>query len=147
MTSPSNIMWPGLRCEVYLRTKWQLDPFSRYYSHNRHSGAAVPLCLCGGGTLQSICNTMWHGPTPTSVPSGILIHPAVWPQQIWAKNWGRLCPGLWGRRSWVLIYHNAARAELVPPCQISSLSTPPFGHSTSTLQTDRQTLQENGPIA
>jgi len=23
---------------------------------------------------------------------GILIHPAVWPQQTWAKNWGRLCP-------------------------------------------------------
>jgi len=21
------------------------------------------------------------------VPSGILIHPAVWPQQIWAANW------------------------------------------------------------
>jgi len=28
------------------------------------------------------------GPRPTSVPSGILIHPAIWPQQIWAKNWG-----------------------------------------------------------
>jgi len=27
----------------------------------------------------------------TSIPSGILIHPAIWPQQIWAENWG-LCP-------------------------------------------------------
>jgi len=27
----------------------------------------------------------------TSLPRGILIHPAIWPQQIWAKNWG-LCP-------------------------------------------------------
>jgi len=25
-------------------------------------------------------NTMWPGPRPTSVPSGILIHPTVWPQ-------------------------------------------------------------------
>jgi len=32
------------------------------------------------------------------VPSGILINPAVWPQQTWAKNWG-LCP--YGRGSWL----------------------------------------------
>ena len=32
---------------------------------------------------------------PQSIPSGILIHPAIWLQQIWAKNWG-LHP-LWGR--------------------------------------------------
>jgi len=25
-------------------------------------------------------NTMWPGPRPTSLPSGILIHPTVWPQ-------------------------------------------------------------------
>ena len=25
------------------------------------------------------------------MPSGILIHPAIWPQQTWAENWG-LCP-------------------------------------------------------
>jgi len=40
-----------------------------------------------------------HGPRPTSLPSDILIHPAVWPQQTWADNWG-LCP-FWG--SWVPI--------------------------------------------
>jgi len=34
---------------------------------------------------------MSPGQRPTSVPSGILIHPAIWSQQIWAKNWG-LCP-------------------------------------------------------
>ena len=31
------------------------------------------------------------GLRPTSLPSGILIHPAIWPQQILTKNWG-LCP-------------------------------------------------------
>jgi len=25
-------------------------------------------------------NTTWHGPRPTSVPCGIVIHPTVWPQ-------------------------------------------------------------------
>jgi len=40
-------------------------------------GAAVSLTMGGGGSLSNI---MWSGPRPTSVPSGILIHPAVWPQ-------------------------------------------------------------------
>jgi len=30
-------------------------------------------------------STMSPGPRPTSVPSGILIHPAVWPQLTWAE--------------------------------------------------------------
>ena len=34
---------------------------------------------------------MLPGPKPIIVPSGILIHPAVWPQ---AENWG-LCPPFW----------------------------------------------------
>jgi len=34
---------------------------------------------------------MSPGPRSTSLPSGILIHPAFWPQQVWAENWG-LCP-------------------------------------------------------
>jgi len=41
---------------------------------------------------------MWPGPRTTSVPSGILIHPGIWPQQIWAENWGGAVP-LWGRES------------------------------------------------
>jgi len=32
------------------------------------------------------------GPRPSSLPSGILIHPAIWPQQIWAENWGGAVP-------------------------------------------------------
>jgi len=44
-----------------------------------------------GEGAGSPCNTMWPGPRPTFVPSGILIHQAVWPQQTWAENWG-LCP-------------------------------------------------------
>jgi len=44
-----------------------------------------------GGGAGSPSNTMSLGPRPTSLPSGILIHQAIWPQQIWAENWG-LCP-------------------------------------------------------
>jgi len=32
-------------------------------------------------------NTIWPGLRPISMPSAILIHPAVWPQQTWAENW------------------------------------------------------------
>ena len=52
-------------------------------------------------------NTMLPGPRPTTVPSGILIHPTVWPQQTWAKNWG-LCP--FGRGLSPHL-HNVARAQ------------------------------------
>jgi len=40
-------------------------------------GAAVPLSV---GDAGSPSNTMWPGPRPTSTPSGILIHPTVFPQ-------------------------------------------------------------------
>ena len=46
------------------------------------------------------------GPRPTSLTNGILIHPAIWPQQIWSENWGRLCPFVEG--------------ELATLCQLSS---------------------------
>jgi len=55
------------------------------------------LCPFGGEGAGSPSNTKWPGLRPTSLPSGILIHPAVWPQPTWAKNWGLLCPFLWGR--------------------------------------------------
>ena len=49
---------------------------------------------CGEGALLvgagagSPYNAMWPGPRPIFVPSGVLIHPAVWPQQIWAELFG-----------------------------------------------------------
>ena len=39
-------------------------------------------------------NTKSPGPRPTSVLSGILIYPVIWPQQIWAENWGAV--SIWG---------------------------------------------------
>ena len=43
----------------------------------RKVGAAVSLSVGGAGSPS---NTMSPGPRPTSVPTGILIHPAVWSQ-------------------------------------------------------------------
>ena len=42
-------------------------------------GAAVPLSVKGAGSPS---NTMLPGPSPTFVPSGILIHTTVWPQYV-----------------------------------------------------------------
>ena len=48
--------------------------------HNRHGpkrrGAAVSLSQIA----RNPSNTKWPGPRSTSVPSGVFIHPAVWPQ-------------------------------------------------------------------
>jgi len=38
------------------------------------------------------CNTVSPGPTSTSLSSVIFIHPAVWPQQTRAENWGGAVP-------------------------------------------------------
>jgi len=50
--------------------------------------------FCGGDGSPS--NTMSPGPRPMSLPSGILIRPAVWLQQTWAENGEELCPLFWG---------------------------------------------------
>jgi len=49
-------------------------------------------CAPFGGGAASPSNTMSPGPRPTSVPSGILIHPSVWLQRTWTENWEQLCP-------------------------------------------------------
>jgi len=55
------------------------------FGHNRHepkTGGAVPLF--GGAATPS--NTTSPAPRFTSVPRGILIHPAVWPQRTLVEN-------------------------------------------------------------
>ena len=60
---------------------WVSDGITRAQQLHRRgpkSGAAVPLSV--GRGAKSPSNTMSPWPRPTSVPSGILIHPTVWPQ-------------------------------------------------------------------
>jgi len=67
----------GLVC---FRTKWRLHPASRLATtHLGQKLGAVPLLRGGSGAATS-SNTTSPGPRFTSVPSGILIHPAIWPQ-------------------------------------------------------------------
>ena len=43
------------------------------------------------GVARSPSNTNSPAPRPTSIPSDILVHPAVWSQRTLTENWG-LCP-------------------------------------------------------
>ena len=78
---------------AYVHTKWHLNPSSRLAATDmgRKLGA-VPFRGWGAGSPS---NTLSPRLRPTSVPSGILIHPAVWPQYTWAENRG-LCPPFLG---------------------------------------------------
>jgi len=55
--------------------------------------------------------------SPTSVPSGILIHTVVWPQQTWVENWG-LRPFSGGELGPYLTQCGPGRS--LPPYQVSS---------------------------
>ena len=75
--SPSStVLW----AEAYLHTKWHLDvsiPLATIEMGRKLGRGLRPLFGKGAGSLS---NTVSSGPRPTSVPSGILIHAAVWPQ-------------------------------------------------------------------
>jgi len=73
----------GLGC-----SNWHLDPSNCLTITDRKVGVLCPLV----GGAGSPSNTMYPGPRSTSLPSSILIHSAVWPQQTWAKNWGSCAP-------------------------------------------------------
>jgi len=61
-------------------------------------GQKLDGCAPFWGGAGSPSSTMSPGPRPTSVPSGILIHPVVWPQLTWAEDWGWGACALWSRR-------------------------------------------------
>jgi len=56
--------------------------------HNRHGPKRGGCCAPFAGGAGSPSNTKLPGPRPTSTPSGILIHAAIWLQQIWTEDWG-----------------------------------------------------------
>ena len=58
------------------------------FGQTRH-GPKIGWGLCPFlGELGPPSNTKSPGPRPTSIPSGISIHPAVWPQRTCVENWG-----------------------------------------------------------
>ena len=75
------------------------------------------------GRAGSPSNKKSPGLRPTSMPSAILIHPAVWPQQTWAENWGGGLRSLAPRKSFDILalyksdyyyYYYLGRGELGP---------------------------------
>jgi len=62
------------------------------FGHNRH-GPKIGWDGCAFFLEVTGCpsNTKSPEPRPTPIPSGILVHPAIWPQRIITENWG-LCP-------------------------------------------------------
>ena len=63
--------------EAYFHTKWHLDQCSRLATIDMGRKLGAPLF---GSGLGPPSNTKSPGLGPTSMPSAILIHPAVWPQ-------------------------------------------------------------------
>jgi len=60
-----------------------MQPFGR----NGYGQKIRGLCpFLGRVWAGSPSNTKSPGPRPSSIPSGILIHAAIWLQQIWAEN-------------------------------------------------------------
>jgi len=101
--SPSNTIWTGPR-PTYIPSVILIHPAFWLQYMGRKWGLLCPTPFSRGegvGSWVSILqNAAWA--EAYLVPSDILIHPAVWPQQTWSENWG-LCPFLGGRGSRVPI--------------------------------------------
>ena len=87
---------------------------------------------------------MSPGPRPTSVPSGILIHPALWPQYIGRKVGGAAVPPFLGELSPHLTQCGRGRASMPSFILIYPNVRPQYTTNVSDRQTDRS---DNGPIA
>jgi len=83
------------------------------------------------------------GLRPTSLPSGILIHPTIWPQQTWAENWG-LHPFLGARAG---SPSNTVWPGSKPTCTPSYMLIHPTVWPQYTNITERQDRTDNGIIA
>ena len=132
-SSVMSVLGRGL--EAYLHTKWHLHPYSRLAQQTW----AKNWGLCSFGERE-LSNTMWPGLRPTSIPSGILIHPAVWHNRHGPKIGGRGCTPL--RGSWVPT--NTMSSTSIPSFIVSHPTVWPQ-YTNVTDRTDRQT--DNGLIA
>ena len=85
---PSNTMPPGLFTSI---RSGQVYLFSclATIDMGQKLGEGGSAFFSGARWVPS--NTKSPGSRPTTITSGILVHPAVWPQQTVAENWG-LCP-------------------------------------------------------
>jgi len=120
------------------------------FGHNRQGPKFGVLCphFWGAGSPSSTMSPgPGPGPRPTSIPSGILIHPAAWPQHTWAENWGIGAVPLLGRGAGSP--SNTMWPGPRPTSMPSFILIHPIVCAQYTSVTDRQTdiHTDNGPIA
>jgi len=115
----------------YQVASWCMQPFG--YNRNGPKIGEGALPHFGERKAGSPSNTKLPVLRPSSISSGILIHAAIWPQQIWAKNWVGDVP-LWGGELGPHLTQ-CAKGQDLPACQVSSWSVQPFGHNARTSQT------------
>jgi len=126
----------GQGLPTYQVASWSTQPFG----HNRHGPKKIGEGCCAPS------NTKSPGLRPSSIPSDILIHAAIWLQQIWAQNSGGGCAPL-GERQLGPHLTQCGQGQGLPAYQVASWSMKPFGHNTRVLQTtettDRQTTSHD----
>jgi len=115
-----------------------MQPFG--YNRNKPKIGEGALPPFWEGRAGSSSNKKSPGLRPSSIPSGILILAAIWPQHIGAENWVGMCPFGGGELGPHLT--QCGQGRVLPACQVSSWSVQPFGHSARTSQTDRQDRQD-----
>jgi len=117
----------------------------------RKLGAPPPFWEGEAGSVGHHLTQSRLSPTEayTFIPSDILIHPAIWSQQIWAENWG-LCPfgegDLLGPHL-TQCGHAAPRSTSCLTCMPSFILIHPtvvWPHSTPTPQTEQDRQSETG---
>ena len=106
--TPSSTMWT----EVYFRTKRRLHPSIHLATIDMGQKLGGSGCAFFLGVAGPTANTMSRMLRPTSVPSGILIHAAVWPQKSWAGIWVTQPPTPFGVGGWVPIYPHLTQSRL-----------------------------------
>jgi len=130
--------------EAYLHTKWHLNLAVWHNRRGPKLGVCPPLFR---GKTGFRSNTKSAGPWPTSIPSGILIHLAVWPQRTWAENWRGLCPF---EGSCMGPHSKQCGPRPRPACQVRFYLDPSSRlatiHQRHRYRTDRQTGQRSDSI-
>ena len=96
-----NVAW----AKVYLHTKWYPDPSSPLAIIDTGQNVEGHHASLHTGGAGSPCKTMSPGLRHTSVPSGILIHQAIRPQQTWVEKWGEAAVPLFSCRKFYR-YHS-----------------------------------------
>ena len=124
----------------YQVPSWFIQPFG----HSSHGPKSGRLCMALFRGRWVPISTISDGSRPTSSPSDILIHPALWPQWTWAENWGIVPPFFWGggagspsNTMWpgpTPIFHAKFHFWFIQP----------FRHNTPMLQTHISTERQTG---